>query len=288
MPSAEQIRDSIKGNEPMISTTGTKLLIVCERSFPLDQGPKHADASIDRSIGDYLINLTPKHILLSMFTGVADTQGKQCCNLPWVRSAARVYAKCRELRSFSPMPSKDILKNADLRTLSSKQVRLQLQCKFGLDLSSRKQEIDDILMSIINENDTETAGASSAQNESKSASESSSSDSDDSGPIENTTSGKRKRQEKSGAAKRAADVSDVSSGVQLDDEALARKLHNEELRVRQRKLDKKGKRVKNGKSEDGSASTPAAPKKGKSVYSQECVLSPELASVMGTDKVSSC
>jgi upstream activation factor subunit UAF30 len=47
----------------------------------------------------------------------------------------------------------NILKNADLNTLSSKKVRQMLEAKFQCDLTARKKEIDDILMAEITTRD---------------------------------------------------------------------------------------------------------------------------------------
>lgn len=48
-----------------------------------------------------------------------------------------------------------ILKDADLESMSSKKVRLQLEEKLGCDLLARKKEIDEIVLAIINQDDEE-------------------------------------------------------------------------------------------------------------------------------------
>jgi len=50
--------------------------------------------------------------------------------------------------SFSPA---EILETADLNTLSSKQVRLQLEGEFKVDLTSRKKEVDTIVLRTLEE-----------------------------------------------------------------------------------------------------------------------------------------
>jgi len=45
--------------------------------------------------------------------------------------------------------SVELLRGADLQTITTKAIRLQLEAKYGINLTARKQEIDDIVMSYI-------------------------------------------------------------------------------------------------------------------------------------------
>jgi len=222
---------------------------------------------------------------------------------------------------------REILRNADLSALSSKTVRKTLEEKFHTDLTAIKQEIDDILMSLIdaigdekdakkepesesgsdNDSDDEEtsngkpsasaassvskngsaslANSSSVKSKLKRSHSSSSGTNSDSDAVDTTENNMLNKAKTSAKKQRGSDAQvkgeASSSDEDVDDEAFARKLQQQELRMRPRsskqKVEKKSKSTKSAPSEGR--------KKGNSLYSQECVLSQELAAVMGTDRL---
>ncbi|CAI9733095.1 upstream activation factor subunit spp27 [Octopus vulgaris] len=231
---------------------------------------------------------------------------------------------------------REILKGADLSSLSAKKVRRKLEEKFGADLTDRKKEIDKILMDLISEDEEEQeadkqedddsqqededddddgggdedeedeedgeSSSDEADNDSrlspkgKSTSNGLSDQSDDeedkpsdnSEPESRSMSPPRKKSRVKQSSKSKKPVKKTKKDnhgakkkeSELDDEELAKKLQEEENNFRSRPRSVK--------------KTPAPPKKerkqkdGKarvSIYSKPCILSGELAVVMGTDRM---
>ncbi|GAB1604025.1 hypothetical protein Ahia01_000683800 [Argonauta hians] len=202
---------------------------------------------------------------------------------------------------------REILKGADLSSLSAKKVRRKLEEKFGADLTDRKKEIDKILMDLISEDDKDSDeesnqeeeedddddGSSSSECDSRlkgksnrngvrdqSDDDDGSSDSDGSRSSTPPRKKSKVKQSKKPAKKAKAHHGAKKKESELDDEELAKKLQEEENNFRSRPRSVK--------------KTPAPPKKDKnkkdgkarvSIYNKPCILSGELAVVMGTDRM---
>ncbi|XP_035671802.1 upstream activation factor subunit spp27-like isoform X2 [Branchiostoma floridae] len=191
----------------------------------------------------------------------------------------------------------EILKHGDLTTLTSKSVRKMLENKFEVELTERKKEIDNMLMAMIEAKQEE---------ENQNGQHSNSDSSDDSFAPEPPkkkaktsakSSSKKKTSSKKPVAKTKAskssrktvdDSSDENSDG-VDDEKLARKLHAEENRTSMRavkKIPAKRKRKKKKDSDDDSDDDfEEKPKRKNSMYSRDMVLSPDLAAVVGGEKM---
>ncbi|XP_050396986.1 uncharacterized protein LOC126815411 [Patella vulgata] len=164
---------------------------------------------------------------------------------------------------------KEILKDADLDTLSAKKVRKMLEVKFEADLTDRKQEIDKMVMEQIsqtqNGEDSESespAANGTSKNNSADSTMSSSDDDDmvlDKGPVR-----KKKKVSKKITA--------------VNDEEFAKQLQQQELgRTRGSRRPPKPTKPKTPKVKSD--------KKRKSTYSKPCQLSAELAAIVGADQL---
>ncbi|CAC5425849.1 UAF30 [Mytilus coruscus] len=173
---------------------------------------------------------------------------------------------------------KDILKDADLDSLSAKKVRLQLQEQYDTDLSNKKKEIDQLVMELIEESQD------SPENEDEASSEEEELEDEPPKkkpkPTKKVTITKPKPQPKKTPEKVVAattNMSDSSDGDE-DDEAMAQKLQEE--------LNSGGRRTRSRNTKKKERKTPVKrEKKGTSTYSRPCLLSQELADVMGADKL---
>ncbi|XP_071089428.1 uncharacterized protein [Haliotis cracherodii] len=203
---------------------------------------------------------------------------------------------------------KNILKDADLDSLSAKKVRRKLEDTFGIDLTARKQEIDALTMKMITEGQEEeekeeqeeepksksrkTTNIKSKGNDhmtQNGRAKKDTSDAEDMGDDSDSSFDapdpvpviKKRKVEKKPQPKKTSDsaLSDDDDD-EVDDEVLAKQLQQEEemnLRTRRRPQKK-----------------PVAPRKpkekkerkGTSMYSKPCQLSPELAAVIGQDQLS--
>jgi len=203
---------------------------------------------------------------------------------------------------------KSIIDDSDLSSLTSKKVRKSLEEMFQLDLVSEKQRIDEMLMAMISEkNDSSSSSAaaaadrgtgrnghdapsSSSKKRNAGSDKSNSSSDDDDGQSSESSSDKGivdkapplKKQRKSISKSTANNAAaHRESNSDNDDADVARKLHKEELNTRSRSCAKRPPIArKNNKDKPKSEG-----RKGVSVYSQECVLSEELAEIMGTDRM---
>ncbi|XP_054765885.2 uncharacterized protein LOC129272807 [Lytechinus pictus] len=213
-----------------------------------------------------------------------------------------------------------ILEGADLSALSSKKVRLKLQDFFKVDLSDRKKEIDQLLMALIADGQAtssakekeskdvpQTSGEHSRKKGDTRHSDSSSDElRDGSPPVKRKKKKKKegskpatktkkkektyKKETKSGkkreAPKSKANVEDSDDEQTINDEELAWKLHQEESR-RSRTRNHTTRRITSVKSKSTSKKVNGASKdKGKRGYSADMILSPELAKIIGTDRLS--
>ncbi|XP_019615549.1 PREDICTED: upstream activation factor subunit spp27-like [Branchiostoma belcheri] len=186
----------------------------------------------------------------------------------------------------------EILKHGDLTTLTSKSVRKMLENKFGVELTERKKEIDNMLMAMIEAKQEENGQHSSSDS------------SDDSFAPEPPkkkakTSAKPPPKKKmpskkpapktkgSNSSRKTADNSSDEDSDAANDEELARKLHAEENRTSMRAVKKapKRKRKKKDSDDDSDDDFVEKPKRKNSMYSREMVLSPDLAAVVGGEKM---
>ncbi|XP_076364982.1 uncharacterized protein LOC143254093 [Tachypleus tridentatus] len=201
---------------------------------------------------------------------------------------------------------KGILKGADLNTLSSKKARKQLEEKFGTDLTDRKKEIDSMLMEMITassqeetadsdkESNHETAesdeenkqdGSASESKDSSSREESGSDSEDDESPPpkkKSSNSTKKPTESKNKKApppRRKVDNSDS----EVDDEAYAKKLQEEELSSRRRAVKRRPAPGKKEPKEKRKSDKPR--QKKETAYTRKCLLSPELAGLVGANEM---
>ncbi|XP_014665257.1 PREDICTED: upstream activation factor subunit spp27-like [Priapulus caudatus] len=147
---------------------------------------------------------------------------------------------------------KVIIDDGDPANLTSKKVRLTLEETLKVDLSSRKKEVDDLLMEVITS--MENGG------------ESEDDDDDDTKPPPKKLAAAAKKRSKSNASDSSSDD---------DDAKLAQKLQDAEKRPKRRAA----------KPTKKDATAAKKPRKGTSTYSVACDLSPELAEIMGSDKM---
>lgn len=164
-----------------------------------------------------------------------------------------------------------ILKDADLETTSSKKVRMQLESILGVDLNARKKEIDGLVMDYVN---SQHRDDSEEESESESESE------------EEKPRAKRQSASKKPAKKRKAGSSDNDSASDASED---------DYRP-QKSAAKNKKKKKNDSSDEASDDDWKKPKKapakkstagaGKGKgngFTRPYTLSPELASIMGTE-----
>ncbi|KAH9489689.1 hypothetical protein Btru_037449 [Bulinus truncatus] len=173
---------------------------------------------------------------------------------------------------------KGILKGADLDSLSTKKVRKMLEDTFKTDFSSRKKEIDKLVMKMIDDEDDEE------EKEKKEDSDDEhngveDADSDDEAPKKKAKKEPAAKPKKRKSATKADDSEDpvMSEIKELDDEDLAKKLQEEETGLRRRRA--AAPRPKKEKERDPDK------KKKPSAYSRPCHLSDQLAAVVGTNEM---
>ena len=162
----------------------------------------------------------------------------------------------------------DILDGVNLSELSVKKVRKALEEKYGEDMSDRKKAIDSIVMQLVEEKSKATDDDDKSDESDKSDDQSSSDDEASPPPPK-----KKKVVSKSNGS--------ADSGEDFSDEALARKLQEEEGRGRRRAVKIPAKPVKKRTprtDEDGK------PRK-KSGYLKDLKLSGPLAAVVGKDEM---
>ncbi|XP_071792737.1 uncharacterized protein [Asterias amurensis] len=186
---------------------------------------------------------------------------------------------------------KEIVRGSDLAKLSSKKIREQLEEEFKTDLSNRKKEIDDIVMAlIVSESQSEqsqnaTADDSGAGNISKSSKQKKKKKSKHKDKPSNSHKRKHKDADspKAKISKNSTQESEEEESETANDEEFARMLQEEEddenEDVGRRGLRTRRKPTKTSKTKEP-RKTPT-----KSMFQKEMVLSPELADIMGTDRM---
>ncbi|KAH3789301.1 uncharacterized protein LOC127840834 [Dreissena polymorpha] len=192
---------------------------------------------------------------------------------------------------------KEILKDADLSTLSAKKVRLKLQECFDTDLADRKKEIDKITMKLIVEMEEQNKATEEAKEEEEEEEEEQNGNGKgDTSESEHEVKGeppkKKSKTTENSSKKKSKKISDKEL-VPLenddlnvyDEEQKTLKLSDEELAKRLQSFEETGRRTR------GRATKAPREKKkregggGNSAYSRPCLLSADLAALMGTDKL---
>lgn len=150
-----------------------------------------------------------------------------------------------------------ILKDADLDSLSARKVRKMLETEYKVDFSERKEEIDNLVMTLItNEEELKNGHKESL------LSDGFDDDEDDDVP------------------RKKAKTTSASKGKKVNDEELAQKLQDEEFDSRpSRRCKSQTTKVKRKEP----AQKPR--QKGTSLYSRPCALLPPLSNVLGTDRM---
>uniref|UniRef100_A0A069DYA8 Putative rna polymerase i transcription factor uaf n=1 Tax=Panstrongylus megistus TaxID=65343 RepID=A0A069DYA8_9HEMI len=197
-----------------------------------------------------------------------------------------------------------ILKGADLGSMSSKKVRQELETKLEVDLSSRKKEIDEIVMQCIKEN--EKKGKKPKKNGNKNDDEDEDEKDNDDDEKEDDEEEEEEEEEvevkksKRGAPKKATkrkassdESEDASDDKGSDEEYSPTK---KAKGAKGKKAGAKGRKKKGGSDSDSDedwgkgSKKGAAPKKpvgkrGTTGYHKTCTLTPELAAVVGQDSM---
>ncbi|BFY97938.1 hypothetical protein BsWGS_00978 [Bradybaena similaris] len=181
---------------------------------------------------------------------------------------------------------KDILKGADLDTLSAKKVRKMLEDKFSVDLNERKKEIDSLVMKMIDEGEEDSdAGKKDSKEDEENDENGISENGSDSESEEEVPKKKAKKSaaptksKKKKSARKADDSEDpvMSSVREMDDEDLAKKLQDEESGLRCRRAAAPKPKKEREKHPEK--------KKKTSLYSRPCHLSEPLAAVVGAKEM---
>lgn len=176
-----------------------------------------------------------------------------------------------------------IIRGADLSTLSSKKIRTQLEEKYNTDFTNRKKEIDDVVMELARaeQEKKDTNNGNSFDSEASSSDADSSDDLD--APRPKRAKAPKERTSRNVSWEKREKIGKQDSDEADEDEELARKLHDEEIRSRSRavkKLSRKG-----SKKEAKPQGAKASGAKRESTYSRKCALSPELSIVVGADQM---
>ncbi|BFY97939.1 hypothetical protein BsWGS_00979 [Bradybaena similaris] len=160
---------------------------------------------------------------------------------------------------------KDILKGADLDTLSAKKVRKMLEDKFSVDLNERKKEIDSLVMKMIDEGEEDSDAGKKDSKEDE--------ENDENGISENGSDSESEEEVPKKKAKKSA----APTKSKMDDEDLAKKLQDEESGLRCRRAAAPKPKKEREKHPEK--------KKKTSLYSRPCHLSEPLAAVVGAKEM---
>lgn len=192
----------------------------------------------------------------------------------------------------------EILKDADLTTLSSKKIRKQLEEKYGIDLTDRKAVIDKMIMEMLSlEQDRQASHSKSTSvSSSKDAagnktvnggddSESQEAESDDDDDVCNASPVRKKPkiQKQSKGKSLEDDMDDKEENSELDDEDIARQLQEEEHKA-VRKTRGAARPASEKKKTSRSKKEPGSSRKTNK-YTEPCYLSPQLAAIMGESRL---
>lgn len=159
-----------------------------------------------------------------------------------------------------------ILKDADLEKTSSKKVRMQLESKLGVDLNARKKEIDNLVMDYVNSQHKDSEEESESESE----------------PEEKQT--RRSTSSKKPAKKAKAGSSDDNNSESAASEEEYRPQKTASKGKKGRKRDSSDEANSDGDWKKPKKARKSGGAKGKSTgFTRPYTLSPDLASIMGTD-----
>ncbi|UJR24620.1 hypothetical protein I4U23_005994 [Adineta vaga] len=158
----------------------------------------------------------------------------------------------------------NILKDADLNTLSSKKVRQMLEALFKCDFTERKKEIDDILMAEITTRDTNQTNNDEEDEQVET--------SDDEKPAPSNMKKSKKQQRR---------TNHNIQQIAKSDEELAMEIHQQENRPSLRH----SRPVKTTSSISNKKSSSVKSERRKTSYNKELDLSDQLANVVGGNQM---
>jgi upstream activation factor subunit UAF30 len=188
----------------------------------------------------------------------------------------------------------DILKDADLTQLSTKKIRLQLEAKHCISLLDRKSEIDKIVMeeiAVIQDRNEKAAQSSKASSKaaSKTTSKASSSNGRKAKKEESDMEDDQEEEIQEPEMQSDGGSDDEAPSDKEDDEDIARKLQEEEENTAVRRT--RGGRSSNANKSKAKPKEKKERKKGVSrqnKYTEPCHLSPDLAAILGEDRLKRC
>ncbi|KAF7991411.1 hypothetical protein HCN44_002973 [Aphidius gifuensis] len=192
-----------------------------------------------------------------------------------------------------------ILKDADLTTMSAKKVRQNIEEKLDIDLSSRKKEVDDLVMDHLQEKQDDGGKkkkkAASEESEEGEEEEEEEDEASEEEEEEEKKPAKRGPPKKTPSKRKKGSSDDDESGSDDDasDEEYSPKKVAKVTPKKGKPAAKKGKGKGKGSDSDsdedwGKSKKPAAgakkgPGKGKGGYTRAIPLSPELAAIVGAE-----
>lgn len=181
-----------------------------------------------------------------------------------------------------------ILKGSDLSTTSTKKVRQELEDKLDVKLASRRKEIDDLVMEYVNANKSGDDKNDESEEEPEENEEEEDEEEEDSEP----QTKKRGSTGKKPAAKKAKKTSDDSASEGSDGESEEEYSPKKAAPAKNRKVPPKKKKQDSESDSDEDWVKKKATKKaagakraGGGGFTKTLQLSPELASLMGTEQM---
>ncbi|XP_075224640.1 upstream activation factor subunit spp27 homolog Non2 isoform X1 [Lycorma delicatula] len=189
-----------------------------------------------------------------------------------------------------------ILKDADLTTMSAKKVRQQVEEKLDCDLSSRKKEIDDIVMQCLKTSGKKGGSKKNGKGDDDEDEEEEDEEEEEEEEEEDDEDEKPKRAAKKPPQKRKKDSSE-ESGSDAEDKEDSEEEYSPSKKNKGKPKGKaagKGRKKKGsdsdsdedwGKGKKGSGGKKGGGKRGGGGYTKVCTLSAELAAVVGAEQM---
>nr|BAN20959.1 conserved hypothetical protein [Riptortus pedestris] len=196
-----------------------------------------------------------------------------------------------------------ILKGADLSTTSAKKVRQQIEEKLSIDLTSRKKEIDEIVMQVLSNEKkgkkVKKNGNKDDEDEDEAGDDEDADEKDEEEEDEEEEDEEEKKPKraapKKGAKRRKSD-SDESEEASEDKESDEEYSPTKKAKgaAKAKKPAAKGRKKKGsdsdsdedwGKGKKGAKKASGTKRRGTSGYNKTCTLTPELAAVVGQDSM---
>ncbi|CAH0396226.1 unnamed protein product [Bemisia tabaci] len=182
-----------------------------------------------------------------------------------------------------------ILKDAELSTLTGKKVRQQIEEKLDIDLSSRRKEVDELVMECLQEKKDKSKKKNGSAKDASDDEEEEDEEEDDEEDEEEEE--KPKRSAKKPAPKRKQASSDESEDASEEDKDDDYSPSKKKAKAAKKPAKKAGRKSAKGSEsdsdEDWGKKKKAAPKKGGGRggggYTKALKLSPELSELMGED-----